>query len=224
MDNTPIQHRYNTDIIPFMNRIINDDCLTGLKQIPDESIDCCVTSPPYFGLRDYGDQNQIGLEETPDKFVQKLVEVFAEIRRILKPQGTIWVNLGDSYNGSGKASSGGGTGPNSLLQKNSLGSLQITTPTKVEGLKPKDLIRVPWMVAFALRTDGWYLRQDIIWHKPNPMPESMTDRCTKAHEYIFLLSKNNKYYFDNEAIKTKLECFYNQTALKKPMCGGKKNK
>lgn len=202
------------------------NCLDVLKEISDESIDCCVTSPPYYGLRDYGTgtwvggdpkcphrrlskhsdktitghkqaelagnvgdaiyhsvcplcgakrvDKQIGLEETPEEYIQKLVDVFSEVKRVLKKDGTLWLNIGDSYNGSGN---------------------------RLSNCKAKDLIGVPWMLAFALRNDGWYLRQDIIWHKPNPMPEPVKDRCVKSHEYIFLLSKNQHYYFDYEAIQ-----------------------
>jgi len=179
------------------------DCLDVLKTMPDKSVHCCVTSPPYYGLRDYGCEGQIGLEKTPEMYVQKLVEVFREVKRVMRDDGTLWLNLGDSYNGSGKAQ---GQAPDHkncgrIKQKRGYDS---TIPTNVKGLKPKDLIGIPWMVAFALRADGWYLRQDIIWAKPNPMPESVTDRCTKSHEYIFLLSKSKKYYYDAEAIKTEL--------------------
>ena len=161
--------------------------------LQDESVQCCVTSPPYYGLRDYGVVGQIGLEKSPDEYVQELVQVFREVRRVLKKDGCIWVNLGDSYNGSGPS---GGAGKQYI----NIGS-QGTTTKKIDGLKQKDLIGIPWRVAFALQADGWYLRQDIIWSKPNPMPESVTDRCTKAHEYVFLLSKNGKYFYDAEAIK-----------------------
>ena len=170
--------------------------------LEDESVDCCVTSPPYFGLRDYGNEDQIGLEETPEEYVQILVEVFKEVKRVLKPEGTLWLNLGDSYAGSGKAK-----GDNSLSNykqgTNRASTQQGDIPSFFQNdfYKPKDLIGIPWMVAFALRADGWYLRQDIIWHKPNPMPESVTDRCTKSHEYIFLLSKSKNYFYDYEAIK-----------------------
>jgi len=160
-----------------MITILTGDCRDILKTLPDQSINTCVTSPPYFGLRDYGHSGQMGLEPTPEEFVFELVSVLREVRRVLRDDGTLWLNLGDSYAGSGKG---------------------------LAGCKPKDLIGIPWMVAFALRADGWYLRQDIIWHKPNPMPESVTDRCTKAHEYIFLLSKSERYYFDHEAIKEPL--------------------
>lgn len=192
------------------NIIHNENCLTGLKNLPDGSIDCCVTSPPYFGLRDYGTTDQIGLEETPELFIDALVQVFSEVRRVLKPEGTLWLNLGDSYAGSGKGNNPDGTPHKSkFASKNgtSLGTVVgINKPNKASGfgLKQKDLIGIPWMAAFTLRSSGWYLRQDIIWHKPNPMPESVTDRCTKSHEYIFLLSKSAKYYYDQDSIKTKM--------------------
>lgn len=185
-----------------VNKIYNSDCIEGMKLLPDNCIDCCVTSPPYFGLRDYGNDGQIGLEETPELFITKLMEVFNEVRRVLKPEGTLWLNLGDSYNGN-KQGNTNGTYANGVIDK---GKAYATTDNfkkkLVEGLKPKDLIGIPWMAAFALRSAGWYLRQDIIWHKPNPMPESVTDRCTKSHEYIFLLSKSQKYYYDQDAIRT----------------------
>ena len=172
-----------------------------IKTFPDESIDCVVTSPPYYGLRDYGVDGQIGLEETPEAYIQKLVELFREIRRTLKKDGTIWVNLGDSYAGSGKGRNKDGTHSEGGKQTTNSGSCEgLIITKKLEGYKPKDLIGIPWMFAFALRDDGWYLRQDIIWHKPNPMPESVTDRCTKSHEYIFLFSKSERYYFDNREI------------------------
>jgi site-specific DNA-methyltransferase (adenine-specific) len=176
--------------------IIIGDALTELKKLESKSINCCVTSPPYFGLRDYGHEKQIGLEQTPDQFVQILVDVFREVSRVLKDDGTLWLNLGDSYAGNHghKQSSG-------AKSKSNKGSLKNDVRIPGPGLKQKDLIGIPWKVAFALQADGWYLRQDIIWHKPNPMPESVKDRCTKAHEYIFLLSKSPRYYFDHEAIK-----------------------
>lgn len=179
----------------FRDKIIQGDCLQGLKNLPNNSIDCCVTSPPYFGLRDYGNENQIGLEETPEEFVSKLVDVFSEVKRVLKPEGTLWLNLGDSYNGSG----GQGTNPNIMSKE--AAECRGGKAIKINSIKPKDLIGIPWMVAFALRANGWYLRQDIIWHKPNPMPESVNDRCTKSHEYIFLLSKSQRYFYDADAIK-----------------------
>ena len=178
-----------------MVRILLGDCLDRLKELPDESVHCCVTSPPYFGLRDYGHAGQIGLENSPQDFVDKLVEVFREVRRVLRNDGTLWLNLGDTYAGSGGAGNQFGQIQNGLAKYKQKGR------PKDIGLKPKDLIGIPWKVAFALQADGWFLRQDIIWHKPNPMPESVTDRCTKAHEYIFLLSKNERYYFDSDAIK-----------------------
>lgn len=230
-------------------KIICGDCLDVLKTLPDESVDCCVTSPPYYGLRDYGtgkwiggdpncphrrlskfsektitghaqdglvgnvgdaiyksvcplcgavrEDNQIGLEESPEAYVEKLVQVFREVKRVLKKDGTLWLNIGDSYTSTQSTNrnfidEGGRGGNNQLIQKYDL---------KESQLKQKDLIGIPWMTAFALRADGWYLRQDIIWAKNNPMPESVKDRCTKSHEYIFLLSKSKNYYFDYEAIQ-----------------------
>ncbi len=228
--------------------IIEGDSLESLKSIPDGSIDCCITSPPYYGLRDYGTgkwiggdpkcphrrlskysektitghaqaelagnvgdaiyktvcplcgavrvDKQIGLEETPSEYIDKLVNVFREVKRVLKEDGTLWVNIGDSYASTNSNNRNfideGGRGGNNP---------KIATRTLPDGIKSKDLIGIPWMLAFALRNDGWYLRQDLIWHKPNPMPESVSDRCTKSHEYIFLLSKNSSYYFDSEAIE-----------------------
>ena len=174
------------------------DCLESLRAMPDQSVHTCVTSPPYFGLRDYGMDGQIGLENTPDAFVARLVEVFREVRRVLRDDGTLWLNLGDSYaanRGYQVPSTKGGPkhGPGQAA-----GGKASVVP---DGLKPKDLIGIPWRVAFALQEDGWYLRQEIVWSKPNPMPESVRDRCTKAHEQIFLLSKSPRYYFDSEAIK-----------------------
>jgi DNA modification methylase len=176
--------------------ILIGDVRTRLADIPDNSIQTCITSPPYWGLRDYGHDGQIGLEQTPDEYVTEMVAVFREVRRVLKDDGVLWLNLGDSYAGSGKGPAGnlGAThNERHLEHKHS-----AIVP---DGLKPKDLVGIPWRVAFALQADGWWLRQDIIWHKPNPMPESVTDRCTKAHEYLFLLTKSAKYYFNHEAIK-----------------------
>lgn len=244
------------------NVILVGDCIEQLKTLPDESIDCCVTSPPYYGLRDYGtgkwvggdpncphyrttkrsdatatghkammdgghpvgdaiyktvcplcgavrEDKQIGLEETPEQYVNRLVEVFREVKRVLKNDGTLWLNIGDSWWGSGsrgydftKNSKGMGE-----VQMGSKGTLQLSNLPKLVGsrgdYKDKDIIGIPWMLAFALRADGWYLRQDIIWSKPNPMPESVRDRCTKSHEYIFLLTKSKKYHYDSDAIKEK---------------------
>lgn len=180
--------------------ILQGDCLAVLKTIPERSIQMCVTSPPYYGLRDYGVDGQIGMEDTPQEFISRLVDVFREVRRVLKDDGTLWVNIGDSYcnsNGYARASD--------QFQRKGRNDAPANdrdlTRLHESGLKTKDLIGIPWMLAFALRADGWYLRQDIIWHKPNPMPESVKDRCTKSHEYIFLLSKSDKYYFDFEAIQ-----------------------
>jgi len=188
------------------NKIHNCDCMEGLKNLPDGSIDCCVTSPPYWGLRDYGVNGQIGLEETPEEYVDKLVLLFREVKRVLREDGTLWLNLGDSYWGGGWRGSCLNEHSGDM-QKNHKGTHCGETMPNAKGnykdIKNKDLVGIPWLVAFALRADGWYLRQDIIWHKPNPMPESVTDRCTKSHEYIFLLSKSAKYYFDNETIKEK---------------------
>lgn len=183
-----------------LNQIYNENCLVGLKKLPDNCIDCCVTSPPYFGLRDYGTDEQIGMEETPEKFVDNLVAVFSEVHRVLKKDGTLWVNLGDSYSGS-MSTKDSVINPNSLSAKAGHTKGGKSKPIGIiRGLKRKDLIGIPWRVAFALQADGWYLRQDIIWSKPNPMPESVKDRCTKSHEYIFMLTKSAKYYYDNEAI------------------------
>lgn len=182
-------------------QVLVGDNRQTIKQIADKSIQTVITSPPYFGLRDYGMDEQIGLETTPEAFIEELCKVFDEVWRVLKDDGTLWVNLGDSYfnaqnnNRNGLNSSLGGEvrgGGIYKTQKRESGNLNI---------KPKDLIGIPWRFAFAMQERGWYLRQDIIWHKPNPMPESVTDRCTKSHEYIFLLTKNPRYYFDHESIK-----------------------
>lgn len=237
-----------------LNTILQGNCLEVLKEIPDNSVNCCVTSPPYYGLRDYGtgkwvggdpncphrrvskrsdktitghsqeeiegnvgdaiyksvcplcgavrEDEQIGLEETPEEYIDRLVSVFREVKRILTDDGTLWVNIGDSY--AGGQGRWGGDITNDSMQTQNKGSLTQIEKTKKwthSVIKPKDLIGIPWMLAFALRADGWYLRQDIIWHKPNPMPESVKDRCTKSHEYIFMLSKNARYYFDSDAIQ-----------------------
>ena len=189
-----------------MNRIEFGDCRETMRRWAQEGVKAqmCVTSPPYFGLRDYGHDGQIGLEETPEQYIQAMVEVFRCVWDVLADDGTLWLNIGDSYYnyrpGKGQA-----------LSKQSFANNDQDLPqncarmgNKLDGLKEKDLIGIPWMLAFALRADGWYLRQDIIWHKPNPMPESVRDRCTKAHEYIFLLSKSERYFFDSEAIKEPL--------------------
>ena len=183
-----------------LNKIYNEDCLVGLKNLPDNSIDCCVTSPPYYGLRDYGNDKQIGLEETPELYVQKLVDIFREVKRVLKKEGTLWLNLGDTYYNFRGYSDYSTKQTISSNDAHVINSACGKRNSRLNGLKGKDLIGIPWMVAFALRADGWYLRQDIIWSKRNCMPESVTDRCTKAHEYIFLLAKSQKYYYDYEAI------------------------
>jgi len=192
-----------------LNKIYQGDCLQVLKTLPSESIDCCITSPPYWGLRDYGVEGQLGLEKTPEEYVAKMVRIYQEVKRVLKKEGTCWLNLGDSYAGSPAGNKG--HIENELMKgkgDNYRDNLKIASQIKKDafkenGLKPKDLVGIPWRVAFALQADGWWLRQDVIWHKPNPMPESVTDRCTKSHEYIFLLTKSAKYYYDNEAIKEK---------------------
>ena len=190
--------------IYFDNKICelhHGNALDVLKLMPSQIVQTVVTSPPYFGLRDYGNTNQIGLEPTSKEYVEKLVEIFREIKRCLKDSGTVWVNLGDSYNSGLRRSP---TVPNLYKQnqktKTNDSTFMVRPPINRE-LKPKDLQGIPWQVAFALQKDGWYLRSDIIWHKPNPMPESVQDRPTKSHEYIFLLSKNEKYFYDNKAIR-----------------------
>jgi DNA modification methylase len=180
--------------------ILEGDALTLLREMPAGSVRCCVTSPPYWGLRDYGHAGQIGLERTPEEYVSRLVEVFREVRRVLADDGTLWANLGDSYAG------GGFCGSEKALagkQGSNRGSGNMIGRALDHGLKPKDLVGIPWRVAFALQADGWWLRSDIIWAKPNPMPESVTDRPTKAHEYLFLMSKRASYYYDTEAIAEK---------------------
>lgn len=178
-----------------INIIIQGDSLGVLKTLPDESVDCCITSPPYWGLRDYGVDGQLGLEKTPEEYVAKMVGVFGEVKRVLKKEGTLWLNLGDSYmSGGGTSRHHGYTDPKWKVARKIEHFEPQAYPHKT--IKPKDLVGIPWRVAFALQSDGWYLRQDIIWHKPNPMPESVTDRCTKSHEYIFLLAKSQKYYFE----------------------------
>ena len=178
-----------------MERVLFGDALEQLKKLESESVNTCVTSPPYYNLRDYGTPGQIGREETPEEYISKLTAVFREVHRVMRPDGTLWVNIGDSYAAK--------SGPQSC------------------GYKGKDLIGVPWMLAFALRRDGWYLRQDIIWQKPNAMPESVRDRCTKSHEYIFLLSKADRYYFNSEAIKEPADIKYAKRYNSPFMCGKK---
>ena len=181
-------------------RVLTGDCRNVLSTLPAGEFHTCVTSPPYFGLRDYGHDGQIGLESTPDEFVAALVAVFREVRRVLRDDGTVWLNLGDSYAGGGGFCAGAPSTATSKSGKYGTAGAAMKSVGKVVGVKPKDLIGIPWRVAFALQADSWYLRQDIIWAKPNPMPESVRDRCTKAHEYLFLLSKRPRYYFDAAAI------------------------
>jgi DNA modification methylase len=183
-----------------MNRIEFGDCRDIMRRWAADGVrvQTCVTSPPYFGLRDYGHEGQIGLEQTPDEYIAAMVEVFRCVRDVLADDGTLWLNIGDSY--ASNPASGG------QQSRRMTGGEHKRTPSerkyqRPDGLKPKDIIGIPWTLAFALRSDGWYLRQDIIWHKPNPMPESVRDRCTKAHEYIFLLSKSERYFYDHEASK-----------------------
>ena len=182
-----------------MIRVLQGDCREVLKTLPDESVHCVVTSPPYFGLRDYGAAGQIGLEPSPAEFIAALVEVFDGVRRVLRADGTAWVNMGDSYASGGRKTRDPGQ---SKIHPAYEGDAyrEGLRPDDPLGVKPKDLLGVPWMLAFALRDAGWYLRQDIIWHKPNPMPESVEDRCTKSHEYIFLLAKSERYFYDHRAI------------------------
>ncbi len=183
-----------------IDKIYNEDCLEGMKRIADGAVDCVVTSPPYYALRDYNVEGQIGLEASLDEYIDKLVAVFDEVRRILKPTGTLWLNIGDCYatgtQAARKQSPNPGVGANNEAAQNSVPRLG-----NPDGCKTKDLIGVPWMLAFALRRSGWYLRQDIIWQKPNAMPESVKDRCVKSHEYIFLLSKAEKYFIDYDALR-----------------------
>ena len=185
------------------HRVLIGDCIESMRTLPDKSVQMCVTSPPYYGLRDYGVDGQIGLEETPAEFIARLVDVFREVRRVLRDDGTAWVNMGDSYAGSWGAHGRDdmGVGVSTLSQRQVMASQRKAKATTHAEYKPKDLMGMPWRLAFALQDDGWYLRQDIIWHKPNPMPESTRDRCTKAHEYIFLLSKSRRYHCDMSSIR-----------------------
>ena len=177
------------------------DCLERLREMPAGSVQTCVTSPPYWGLRDYGDEGQLGLESTPEQYVANLVEVFREVRRVLRNDGTVWLNLGDSYAGSPHWTGNTGRNRPTITDAAMGGTPPERRVLAGDGLKPKDLVGIPWRVAFALQADGWYLRSDIIWSKPNPMPESVTDRPTKAHEYLFLLAKRPRYYYDSDAIR-----------------------
>ena len=188
-------------------RILQGDCRDVLKTLPDESVNCVVTSPPYWGLRDYGVAGQLGLEPTPQEYVERMVAVFAHVGRVLRADGTLWLNLGDSYaraqetNVPQTKKGGAPSYPEHSKEGSSDGAVgRAERPGTRSGGKPKDLVGIPWRVAFALQAAGWWLRQDIIWSKPNPMPESVTDRCTKAHEYLFLLAKSERYHYDAEAI------------------------
>lgn len=185
------------------HQILVGDCIDMMRTLPDQSVQCCVISPPYYGLRGYGMPGQIGLAETPAEFVCRLVQVFREVRRVLRDDGTLWVNMGDTYASiAGGYAPGGSAGKQDMVSQSTRGAVlrgkRRSPPT---GLKQKDLMGIPWRLAFALQDDGWYLRQDIIWHKPNPMPESTRDRCTKSHEYLFLLSKCPRYFYDQDAIR-----------------------
>ena len=196
-----------------------------MRKMPDQSVHCCVTSPPYFGLRDYGVDGQLGLEATPEEFVEALVVVMREVKRVLRDDGTLWLNLGDSYSRS-PTKGGSGPGGKNIAYSDTYTTAQVARVGSSDGkvgrgdrpgnrsggLPDKQLLGIPWRVAFALQADGWYLRQDIIWQKPNPMPESVTDRCTKSHEYVFLLSKSPRYYFDHVAIKEPAKEWHGQAA------------
>lgn len=184
------------------------DALEQLKQLPDESVYCCVTSPPYWNLRDYNVEGQIGIEKSPENYIAKLTDAFNEVWRVLRCDGTLWLNIGDSYanNGSGGHGATGGLDKSTLVGPlPPIGSCPIRKKTP-KGMKPKDLCGIPWMLAFSLRSKGWYLRQDIIWNKTNPMPESVRDRCTRSHEYMFMLSKSAQYYYDADAIAEPCVC------------------
>jgi len=205
-------------------RIYCVDVMDGLRGLPDESVHCVVTSPPYWGLRDYGVDGQVGLEKTPEEYVERMVGIFREVRRVLRGDGTFWLNIGDSYAASSRTTgrneqgcrySGGG----GMFD----GGVRTTIGSMPMGLKHKDLVGIPWQLAFALRADGWYLRSDIIWAKVNPMPESVTDRPTKSHEYVFLLTKSGKYFFDNEAVREPVK-IQNAGRMAAPKCGPERKK
>ena len=207
-----------------LNTVYNMDCLKGLRKMPDNFVDCCVTSPPYFGLRDYGTDGQIGLEKSPKEYIDKMVKIFREVYRVLKPTGTLWLNIGDCYAGSGKGAAAYPDNAKKYKQGTNKGTLCKSTSYKYHTTcKDKDLIGIPWMLAFALRDKvGFYLRQDIIWHKPNPMPESVKDRCTKSHEYLFLLSKSGRYYFDHDVMQEPAVCKAVEHLNNSSRYGGKK--
>jgi len=183
-----------------LNKIYCGDALEVLQNFTAETVNCIVTSPPYYCLRDYGVGGQIGLEKSPEAYLKNLVKVFTECQRVLKKDGTMWIVIGDSYAGSGRGWSGKNDLYTRKIQPSASFANEFSKPHKLPNYKNKDLIGIPWALAFALRENGWYLRQDIIWHKSNPMPESVRDRCTKAHEYVFLLTKSARYYFDHEAM------------------------
>lgn len=205
----------------MQNIILQGDSLTVLKTLEAESVDCVITSPPYWGLRDYGVGGQLGLEKTPEEYVANMVAVFSEVKRVMKKEGTCWLNLGDSYATSHET--GTTDKAKGWTSATGIGGRQLEHARAGNGgLPSKNLVGIPWRVAFALQADGWYLRQDIIWAKPNPMPESVTDRCTKSHEYIFLLTKSPKYYFDNEAIKE--PAIYGQKGLDNRPAGVVRNR
>lgn len=182
----------------IVDAVFNGDNLDVLRTFPDESVHCVVTSPPYYALRDYGVSEQIGMEDTVEEYVARLVAVFSEIKRVLRDDGTVWLNLGDTYSSGGR-----GSGPESSKQRSNKGSVmgKALDSRNTPGFKPKNLLLVPHRVAIALQDDGWFVRSDIVWHKRNPMPESVTDRPSKAHEYVFLLSKSPSYYYDADAVK-----------------------
>ena len=184
-------------MVGMRNTILCGDVLDMLATVPDGIVQCCVTSPPYWGLRDYGEDGQIGLEPTPEQYVEKMVAVFREVKRVLRDDGVLFLNLGDTYHGGG----GGNYGDSKSTRTHHEHLTNVRNRVDLPNLKPKDLVGIPWRVAFALQSDGWWLRSDIIWHKPNPMPESVRDRPTKAHEYIFLLAKSKRYYYDADAVR-----------------------
>ena len=187
-----------------VNKILCGDALSVLKSLPSDSVHCCVTSPPYYGLRDYGVDGQIGLEQTPGEYVARLTEVFREVRRVLTPEGTLWLNIADSYAGSGKGAGKWSTDHPAKGKQRYIYTAEdpaARLPKEWPGVKPKDMIGIPWMLAFSLRTDGWYLRSDIIWHKPNCLPNSMKDRPVNCYEHVFLLAKSKKYHFDYTALQ-----------------------
>jgi len=203
--------------------LLNGDVMEVLKELPELSIQCCVTSPPYWGLRDYGVEGQLGLEKTPEEYVAKMVEVFREVKRVLKADGTLWLNLGDSYAGSGKGRNGDGHHSQGTHWKQSTnrGAVNgvIRSNQETPELKPKDLVGIPWRVAFALQAAGWYLRDAVIWKKPNPMPGSQRDRCTSSYEFVFQLTKRARYFWDMEAIREEAVYGYRSQETAKPMEG-----